>query len=123
MTRNHRSAKDAGTRFNRSVADYLATVLEDDRIDARVKRGAKDRGDIAGLRAHGQRVVVECKDCSKVTLPLWVAEAHIEAANDDALVGVVAFKRRGVSDPARQWVAMTMADFVALLTGQKVPEP
>jgi hypothetical protein len=120
MTRNHKSAKDAGQRFQRSIANHLAQVLDDDRIDVRAKRGAKDRGDIAGLRVHGgQRVVVECKDCARLDLPLWTAEAHIEAGNDDALVGVVIHKRRGVGDPARQWVAMTVSDFCALLTGQR----
>lgn len=47
--RNHRSAKKAGTRFERSVADYLAATL-DDRIDRRVKAGNKDCGDIGGVR-------------------------------------------------------------------------
>jgi len=119
MTRNHRSAKDAGSRFNRAIADHLATALESDFIDVRAKRGAKDRGDISGLRAHGQRVVAELKDCARLDLPKWTAEAHVEAGNDDALVGVVIHKRRGVGDPAKQWVAMTVADFVALLTGEK----
>lgn len=118
--RNHKSAKDAGQRFQRSIADHLAAVLEDDRIDVRAKRGARDRGDIAGLRIHGQRVVAECKNCSaRPNLPVWSAEAHIEAGNDDALVGVVIHKRHGVADPARQWVTMTVADFCSLLTGQK----
>lgn len=100
------------------VADYLAAALADDRIDRRVKTGAQDRGDVGGVRVHGQRVVIECKDCAKVDLPAWTREAHLEAGNDDALVGVVVHKRHGVGDPMRQWVSMTLADFVALLTGQ-----
>lgn len=120
MSRNHKSAKDAGQRFNRAIADHLATVLQDDRIDCRAKRGAKDRGDISGLRAHNQRVVAELKDCARLDLPGWTNEAHTEAGNDDALVGVVIHKRRGTADPSKQWVAMTVADFCALLTGERI---
>ena len=117
MPRTRASARAAGTRFERSIADYLAAALEDDRIDRRVKTGAKDRGDIAGVRVHGQRLVVECKDSARLALPAWTAEAHIEAGNDDALVGVVIHKRHGVGDPGRQWVSMTVDDLLALITG------
>jgi hypothetical protein len=119
MTRNHASARAAGTRFERIIADYLATILDDDRIDRRPKAGAKDRGDIGGLRIHGQRIVVECKDTARMSLPAWTKEAHIEAGNDDALVGVVISKRQGVGDPARQWVHMELRDLVSLITGQQ----
>lgn len=118
MTRNRRSAKTAGATFERQIADYLAEVLDDDRVDRRVKRGNQDRGDISGVRAHGQRVVIECKNCATLSLPSWVREAQAEAGNDDALVGVVVSKRRGTTAPAAQWVHMTVADLVALLTGQ-----
>jgi hypothetical protein len=119
MTRNRASAKAAGSRFERAIADYLATVLDDDRIDRRPKAGAKDRGDIGGLRVHGQRIVAECKDTARMSLPAWTKEAHIEAGNDDALVGVVISKRQGVGDPARQWVHMELRDLVSLITGQQ----
>ncbi|MCK0174788.1 hypothetical protein [Mycolicibacterium sp. F2034L] len=119
MTRSRTSARAAGTRFERTTADYLAQALDDDRIDRRARTGAKDRGDIAGIRIHGQRVVVECKDTARVTLPAWTVEAHTEADNDGALVGVVIHKRHGTADPGRQWVAMTVDDLVALLTGHR----
>ena len=118
MTRSRRSAKDAGTRFETSVADYLAGVLEDDRVERRSRNGAKDRGDIAGVRVHGARVVLEVKNCERADLPAWVRESHTEAGHDDALVGVVVAKRRGKADPASQWVHMELRDFVALVTGQ-----
>ncbi|PKQ59744.1 hypothetical protein B5566_02565 [Mycobacterium sp. MHSD3] len=120
MARTNRSARQAGARTERAVADYLAGALNDDRIDRRVKTGAKDRGDIAGIRVHGgQRLVIEVKDCAKPTIPAWVAEAHTEAGNDDALTGVVVAKRRGTTDPGRYWVHMTLDDLLALLTGQR----
>lgn len=119
MTRTRQSAKAAGSRFERAIADYLAEQLDDDRIDRRVKRGNSDRGDIAGLRIHGQRVVAECKDRARLDLPGWTAEAHIQAGHDDALIGVVIHKRTGVGGPGQQWVSMTVDDFCALISGNR----
>lgn len=122
MTRTRKSARDAGSRFERQIADALAQALDDDRIDRRTRNGARDRGDIGGVRIHGRRVVLECKDSARLCLPEWTAEAHTEAGNDDALVGIVVHKRRGVGDPMSQWVSMTLADLVAMLTGQPVEQ-
>ncbi|ORX08076.1 hypothetical protein [Mycolicibacillus trivialis] len=122
MTRNRRSAKTAGTRFEGLIAAALRLALDDDRIERRARNGSKDRGDISGVRVHGQRVVIECKDTATLRLPEWTREAQLEAGNDDALVGVVVHKRRGVGDPMQQWVSMTLADLVALLTGQAVDQ-
>lgn len=119
MTRSRSSAKAAGARTERHVADYLAAALDDDRIDRRVKTGAKDKGDVAGLRIHGQRMVAEVKDVAKTDLPGWTNEAHTEAGNDDALVGVVIAKRRGTTDPGKYWVHMTVDDLLALMTGER----
>lgn len=116
MTRTRASAKAAGSSFERLVADYLAANL-DDRIDRRVKTGAKDKGDISGLRAFGHRIVVEVKNVSRDGLPGWVDEAQVEAGNDDAAFGVVIHKRRGKGLPADQFVTMRLEDFAALLTG------
>lgn len=121
MTRTRASAKAAGSRFERSIADWLATHI-DDRIDRRVKTGAKDRGDIAGLRAHGQRIVAECKDRARLDLAGAITEAEIERGNDDALAGIVISKRHGKADPASQWVHMTLTDFAALITGQRTDQ-
>ena len=119
MTRSRRSARTAGTRFEGIIAAALRYALDDDRIERRARNGAKDRGDIGGVRLHGQRVVIEVKDCTTLRLPEWTAEAQIEAGNDDALVGLVVHKRRGVGDPMQQWVTCTVADLVAILTGQR----
>ncbi len=121
MSRTRASAKAAGSRFERSIADGLALHLNDDRIDRRVKTGAKDRGDIAGVRHHGERVVIECKDVSRTDLSGWVNEAEVERGNDDALVGLVVHKRRGHGDPLDQYVTCTVRDLLALLTGERVP--
>lgn len=118
MTRSRATARQSGTRFERVVADYLADVLHDDRIDRRVKRGAKDRGDIAGVRIHGQRVVLECKDYGgQILAGPWLNEAEVERGNDDAIAGFVVAKRRGKGDPGDQLVIGTLRDLAAILSG------
>lgn len=123
MTRNRRSAKAAGSRFEREIAETLARVLDDDRIERRARSGAKDRGDIAGLRIHGQRIVVEAKNTARINLAGWAAEADIERGNDGALVGVIAHKRHGVGDPLDQWITMTVREFAALIAGHRIEDP
>ena len=118
MARTRASAKQAGTATETAIAKYLAQALDDDRIERRVKNGSKDRGDISGLRIHGQRLVVEAKNCSRTDIPGWIREAHLEAGNDDALCGVVVAKKRGTTNPADFYVHMQLRDLVALITGQ-----
>lgn len=117
MARTRKTAKQAGARFERLIADYLRDNL-DDRIDRKVRTGAKDTGDIAGVRdTHNRRIVIETKDYGgKLNLPKWTKEAHTEAENDNAHIGIVIAKRRGTTNPAHQWVAMTVDDLTKLLT-------
>lgn len=118
MTRTRASAKAAGTRFETTVATFLAARLDDDRIERRAKSGAKDRGDISGVRTpFGGRVVIECKDTNRNNLPGWIREAEIERGNDDAEIGVVAHKKHGTGDPGEQYVSMTLEAFAILLIG------
>ncbi|MGI5222195.1 hypothetical protein [Nocardia sp. CA-290969] len=122
MTRSRASAKAAGTRHETSVAGYLAANI-DDRIERRTRNGAKDRGDIAGLRAYAERVVVECKDYGgQIKAGTWLAEAEIERGNDDAVAALVVAKRRGTTNPGDQIVLMTLRDLVALMTGTRPEE-
>jgi len=121
-SRSRASAKTAGARFERRIADYLAAHV-DDRIDRRTRNGAKDRGDIGGVRATGGgRVVLECKDTARPNLSAHHAEAETARGNDDAVAALLVHKRHGVSDPGRQWVTMTVNDLVALLTGHRPEE-
>ena len=115
MTRSNRSARAAGSRFEKSIADALAWHLKDDRIERRVTNGAKDRGDIASVRTRdGQRLVVECKDHARLELGRWVTEAHYEAINDNAIAGFVVHKRRGTTDPLEQYVTLTLGDLLRI---------
>lgn len=121
MTRNRQSAKSAGTRTETAVARYLAQHV-DDRIERRRLSGSRDRGDIAGLRVHGKRVTVEVKDRAQIQVTPWLNEAEAERGNDDALAAVVVAKRIGVGDPSRLLVMLTLADLVALITGERPEE-
>ena len=118
MTRNRKSAKDAGARFESSVAAYL-NVHVDDRIERRRLSGGRDRGDISGLRHMGERVVVECKSTARLDLAGWAAEVDTERGNDSAVAGIVVHKRHGKGQPADQWVTCTLGELVALITGSR----
>lgn len=114
MSRTAASARSAGQKFERSIADCLAKWV-DDRIDIRPKHGAKDRGDIGGWRYGTRRIVVECKNHARLALSTWLAEAEIERGNDDADVALVIHKRTGTADPLDQYVTTTLRDLLALL--------
>lgn len=118
MTRSRASAKAAGAKFETDIVAYLAAHV-DDRIERRARNGAKDRGDVSGLRHLGNRVVIEAKNCARTDLAGWATEAEIERGNDDALVGMTVHKRHGKGDPGDQWVTMTVRDLVALVTGER----
>lgn len=107
-----------GASFERVMADWFRDRLGDDRIDRRVKRGAKDTGDIAGLRTiRGGKIVAEVKNRARMDLAGWVDEAEAERGNDDALIGVVVHKRKGVGDPSQQYVTMTAESLALLIEG------
>jgi hypothetical protein len=124
VTRSRQSARSAGTAHETNVAGYLARTV-DSRIERRARNGAKDRGDIAGLRTSTReplslRVVVECKDYGgRIEAGKWLGEAEQERLNDGAGAAIVVAKRRGTTDPAEQIVLMTLADLVALITEER----
>lgn len=116
--RNRQSAKKAGSLFETVVARFLAARLNDDRIERRTKNGVNDRGDITGVRTiRGGRVVLECKNVSKLNLSGWLREAETERGNDDAVIGVVVHKRHGNGNPADQYVTMTLESLAVLIEG------
>lgn len=122
MSRNRKSARDAGRRFSTETARYLAANY-DDRIETREKNGAKDRGDISGVRlVNNARVVLECKNHGTLDLAGWYRQAETERINDGAVATAVVHNRRGIGNYADQWVTMTLRDFIALLTGARPGE-
>jgi hypothetical protein len=110
MTRTRSSAKAAGTRAETAVALYLR-----DRgfphAERRARTGAKDQGDISGLLGG----VVEVKDCARLDLAGWIAEAEAEKENAGGWWSAVWHKRRGKSSPGGWYVTLTGATFATLL--------
>lgn len=115
MGRNLRSAKTAGSRFERLIADYLNDRLYGLHIDRQVRTGGRDSGDIAGVHLSGRRIAIECKNVTRMDLPKWVREAHTEAGNIGAAAGVVIHKRHGNGKPEDQWVTMTVTDLATII--------
>jgi hypothetical protein len=102
------------------TADYLRWALDDDRVERRHPTGVRDRGDIAGVRYRGRRIVIECKNTARLDIPRHLREAETERGNDDALIGVVVQKRPGIgiadhAGQAQQLVLMTLESFALLL--------
>ena len=119
-SRNRASAKAAGAKFERTTADWMAEHI-DDRIDRRVKTGAKDKGDIAGVRhpVTGARIVVECKDWGGVIKAAEaMGEVEVETVNDNAVAGYAVIKRKGIADPGKQWVLTTVEHMARLIEGK-----
>ena len=115
MGRSLRSAKNAGARFERLIADYLDDRLYGLHVDRQVRTGAHDSGDISGVHLAGKRIAIECKNVTRMDLPKWVREAHTEAGNIGAPAGVVIHKRHGNAQAGDQWVTMTVTDFVTIV--------
>lgn len=112
--------KKKGTAFESAVRDYLRWALDDRRIERRTLTGAKDQGDIAGLRLDGRDVVVECKATARLDLPEHIREAETEAGNADATFWAVTQKRPGIGlasreSVGRQLVYMTLEQYALLL--------
>lgn len=113
--RSRASAKQAGAKFERLIADYLARQW-DDRIDRKVRTGSKDTGDIANFRTlSNERITVECKNEAGTRLTPWWREVTTEQANAGDDHAVIVHKRHGTADPGSQWVTMTLDQLLALL--------
>lgn len=112
MSRNRASAKKAGTSWESAIVEALIghgwPYAERRRLN-----GNKDRGDIAGIPG----VVIEAKNTKTLDLAGSLAEAHHEAANAGAGIGVAWFKRRGKASALNGYVVMDGDTFLHLLKG------
>lgn len=123
MTRSRQTARAAGARFERQIADHLNARLPG-RIDRQPRTGAKDKGDIAGVTTpDGRPIAIECKNVTHTQLAGWIHEAHTEADNLGAAAGIIIHKRHGRSAPDAQWVTMTVADLAAILANKEGTTP
>lgn len=110
MTRSRATARQAGTKWETVIVNYL---IERGWIHAERRRlaGNADRGDIAGIPG----LAIEAKNTNRLDLASAVDEANAEAANCGAAHGVAWIKRKGRSGAAEGYVVMTGATFTNLL--------
>ena len=121
------TARKAGSNFEACAAEFLSMATGTE-VVRRVRHGAKDTGDLHGIYIGGHRIVAECKDyAGREHIASWLKEALEECDNDDALIGVVISKMRGVPADRRslermasQPVTMTLFDLAALILGDRV---
>lgn len=74
-------------------------------------------GDVI-LRHHP--IMLEVKNRKTTALAEWMRQAETDA--DDLFHAVIVHKRKGVADPAEQWVTMTLDTFTTILgNGSKRP--
>ena len=122
MARNRQSAKKAGTAFESLIAKGLREALQDNTIERAPRWGSVDKGDIINVSIDGHPIVIQAKDVARQALPLWTEQARLQAANAQALVGLVVHKRVGTTNPMEQWVSCTLGDLVALITKKPIHE-
>ncbi|MHA7210809.1 hypothetical protein [Arthrobacter sp. MDT1-65] len=115
MSRSRATAKQAGSSFERLIADWFKGQGFPF-ADRRVKRGNLDTGDIGGVHIGPHQLAFEVKDYGgKLDLPAWMREAKVEALNAGAFIGAIIAKRRGTTKPQDQWVILTLEDFTKLI--------
>ena len=115
MTRNRKSAKDAGRTFANSIVDALKLRFPRyaEHIDRRVQSGALDRGDVAGIPQNA--IEAKCHSSYAGKLPGWLKEAETERINAGAKLAVVWHKRVGKSNAKEAFVSMTGETYMEFL--------
>ncbi|MBQ9741478.1 MAG: hypothetical protein IJV91_11150 [Kiritimatiellae bacterium] len=114
-------AKAKGTRMETAVTSYLRETFED--VEGEIHRaalhGTQDQGDVHGLFFHGEKVVLEVKNCRRYEPKEWLRQAERERGNADAAYGVVVFHVNGIGldNMGEQGVLMTLETFCKLIGG------
>lgn len=102
-----------GTDFEVSLLDLLRAFYPDAKRNP--LSGSNDVGD---FNLPGEkRFILEAKNRTVMALPAWLKQAAGAAKrlHEDA-VGVVVHKRKGTRNPGDQYVTMTLADFLWLVS-------
>ena len=103
--------KAKGTAFESSLLPYIRNFYP--YAERRVQGGAQDKGD---YNLPGEsRFILEAKCHKSMSLSEWLSEAEKEAKNAGVPYGIVVHKRRGKTDPAMQYVTMTLKTFMELV--------
>jgi hypothetical protein len=99
--------KRKGSAFERLICDYLAERMPCERIPA----GASlDRGDL-----WTQAAAIQCKNHRTLSLGAWLRDAMEQQANAGKRWHALVVKRKGTTDPAEQFVVMSLEQFRELL--------
>ena len=107
-----------GSSFERLEADYFKENWPDgaaEFIDRQVKVGSRDVGDLANVRLGKHKIAVELKNVKSMNLAGWLKEAQDEAANLDAIAGIVVHKRVKHGQPGEQYLTMTVDDLINII--------
>lgn len=108
------TAKIKGSAYERLIVTFLRTwgFLVD-----RTRAGwVDDRGDVHGI-THPVlgAFTVECKNHKTMALSGWMAELDREIAANGGGLGAVVHKRKGTTDPAKQYATLPFGMLVQLL--------
>jgi hypothetical protein len=99
--------KAKGSAFERLIADYLAERMPCERIPA----GATlDRGDL-----WTEAAAIQCKNCRTLSLGAWLRDMVEQQRNANRRWHALVVKRKGTTDPAEQFVVMSLEQFRELL--------
>lgn len=122
-------SKSKGTKMETNTVRYLSWALQDERIDRMPLHGANDVGDISGVRFHGGKVCVECKDTKSPAYAAHWLELLDEMGNADAEYGVLIqhTKGQGVDVKSMGWQMAIMTrdmldSFTAPYASTAIPE-
>ena len=102
-------SREKGARYERKIANYLSETLGIE-AERRLEQWRSGGDDI--VHEFEGWLSIEAKDVATTSLGSWVDQS-VESAGPR--VGVVFHHRRGNGDPARDFVTMTGADFVAVV--------
>ena len=99
--------KAKGSAFERIIANYLAERMPCERIPA----GATlDRGDL-----WTEAAAIQVKNCRTLSLGAWLRDAVEQQRNAGKRLHALVVKRKGTTDPAEQFVVMSLEQFRELL--------
>ena len=99
--------KAKGSAFERLVRDYLAESIPCERIPA---GATEDRGDLWTPAA-----CVQCKNHRSLSLGAWLQQTRQQQRNAGKPLHALIVKAKGTTNPADQFVVMTLEQFRTLL--------
>lgn len=103
--------KAKGSQWERDVAKFF-NENGYPHVERRYGAGAQaDKGDLNGFPG---KIVIECKNLGRVTLPQIMDETAVERANAKAELGLAVIKRRN-GPASKAFAVVTLEEMVMLL--------